>query len=404
LIAVLSLQGLIFIVVSVTSVMKKVVPKKKYGIFLSHHKRDAACLARWLKIVLTNWIKDDVFLDSDELDRLELLVDIVSKETKNLVVLLTAKTLTHPWCAAEITSAVQNQTNVILVACNDFTKISDYLDNLSNVWRSDEKVAVLMRIGIEIPQIQAAYRSIQNNAIFQLDRYSSETTQEKVVRQVMESSPDLTPLPNSVLVEESQKPVGSQILITVYEDDAESSMISYVIKRLLQAELQEKVSLLLSNANVEISEALLEQALCLVVVFTNGMLTNPCTASLLAKVTAKAKVDIVPVLADKSFGCPDIHFHDNLLNGRVFNAEDPRIDNVSLKNISSAYKMVFDLLVLGFSPDASEMIQHAEIQEMLLRFHHRKASDKPLVLSSSRSSARRATNSESLKQICNFKH
>lgn len=151
-------------------------------------------------------------------------------------------------------------------------------------------------------------------------------------------------------------------------------MISNVLRRLLQHELQEEVSLLTERENLKVQ---LRRALYLVVVFTNGVLTNPSFASVLVKVLAKEKVAIVPVIADKSFLCPDSCFHQQLLNGSIFNAKDPRLRDVSFTDISSAYKAMFDVIALGFSPQASERIQQAEIHEMLPRFRYRKASHHP---------------------------
>eukprot|EP00438_Fugacium_kawagutii_P009185 Skav219771 [mRNA] locus=scaffold5208:91981:98971:+ [translate_table: standard] len=41
-------------------------PKRNYGIFLSHHKLGAAVLARWFKMLLSEYITDRIFLDSDD--------------------------------------------------------------------------------------------------------------------------------------------------------------------------------------------------------------------------------------------------------------------------------------------------------------------------------------------------
>ena len=50
-------------------------------------------------------MKINLFLDSDELDDLARIFDIVSADTKCLVAVLTSELLKRMWCAGEICSA-----------------------------------------------------------------------------------------------------------------------------------------------------------------------------------------------------------------------------------------------------------------------------------------------------------
>ena len=94
------------------------VTQKAFGVFLCHHKDGGAVLARWFKLQLAGEMMDTVFLDSDALDRLDMIVDTVSHDTKNLVVLLTKETLRRPWCAAEVTGGVRYKVNSIHIHGN----------------------------------------------------------------------------------------------------------------------------------------------------------------------------------------------------------------------------------------------------------------------------------------------
>ena len=56
-------------------------PTKAYGIFLSHHKMGAGSLARWFKIMLAQWIKDRIFLDSDDVNKLDAIMDVTAYDS-----------------------------------------------------------------------------------------------------------------------------------------------------------------------------------------------------------------------------------------------------------------------------------------------------------------------------------
>ena len=62
-------------------------------------------MARWFKEMLSILTTDRIFLDSDELDRLDLIFNVVDYDTCNLVGLLTTETLFRMWWAGEMTSA-----------------------------------------------------------------------------------------------------------------------------------------------------------------------------------------------------------------------------------------------------------------------------------------------------------
>ena len=69
---------------------RRLQPGGGFGVFLCHHKGGAAVLGRYFKTKLQAAVSSvKVFLDSDELEALDLIFDIVRSSTKNLVVLLT---------------------------------------------------------------------------------------------------------------------------------------------------------------------------------------------------------------------------------------------------------------------------------------------------------------------------
>jgi len=102
-------------------------------VFLSHFKEEASSEARLLKIMLLQEMAEhgvsnnDIFLDSDNLHKItELLQEV--KRTDNLVVLLTKRLLTRPWCLLELWAAHQNGVNIVPVKieCRGATRLFEF--------------------------------------------------------------------------------------------------------------------------------------------------------------------------------------------------------------------------------------------------------------------------------------
>merc|ERR1719157_311183 len=86
--------------------------------FLSHYKVEAGTEAALMRSELEQIINDTeghpaqnldvpIFLDSEDLTDLVLLMEAVQK-SHNLVLILTKGVLTRPWCLVEIVVAVQS--------------------------------------------------------------------------------------------------------------------------------------------------------------------------------------------------------------------------------------------------------------------------------------------------------
>lgn len=98
-----------------TVLYRRFVPRPYYSRFICHHKADAAAQARLLQITLSERTHTTVFIDSDHLNNLDALFDIVRCRTGCLVIYLTRDTLKRPWCAGEISVAFSTHKRVITV-------------------------------------------------------------------------------------------------------------------------------------------------------------------------------------------------------------------------------------------------------------------------------------------------
>jgi hypothetical protein len=138
---------------------RRLQPGDGFGVFLCHHKGGAAVLGRYFKTKLqavSPGVK--AFLDSDELEALDLIFDTVRSCTQNLLVLLTKETLHRMWCAGEIATAVANKIPIVLVACDDYIAPNEEaLAQLGQVW-TKEQMHTLNTYGVELQHITAAYQ------------------------------------------------------------------------------------------------------------------------------------------------------------------------------------------------------------------------------------------------------
>merc|ERR1712226_601479 len=108
-----------------------------------------------MKMELSGLISGKAFLDSDELDDLENVLDIVRCMSKTLVILLTAETLWRPWCAGEIAMGFLNKIPTVLVAYDEYINPTDEdltVEALSGRWAPEAWALVSMQ-GVSLQNV-----------------------------------------------------------------------------------------------------------------------------------------------------------------------------------------------------------------------------------------------------------
>jgi len=146
-------------------------------LFLSHYKEEAAGEARQMKDKLFEKLKqkhpsitkDRLFLDSDNLPRLSVLLERV-KKTQNVIFILTKGFFSRPWCLLELLVATNEGKNLVpvkLVSVQrgfDFTRQRQYTHELSSYLDEVNPGAVqsVQEQGFEIAQVQDAIRMLMD--------------------------------------------------------------------------------------------------------------------------------------------------------------------------------------------------------------------------------------------------
>lgn len=386
--------GIALAIVAVYS-MRICCPRRDYGIFLSHHKAGAAVLARWFKMAISDLSSTRVFLDSDDVDLLDKIIDTCAFGSENVVVLLTRQTLERIWCAGEIASAVRNDTNIVLVACDDFPGITEtFMDNLPSLWGHTERSA-LSRVGIDLHDIQAAYIELRNKEMISLARGSCTHSHERVVRAVLAnctgiglmhsyrdthdighvpSAPAPLPSDDSVLrMRVSNSNASSRIHILGNFRDAEAVCICRVLQRYLQPLLIEPINVLEPPppGPVEVPSGMRY----LLVVLTRGVLQVPAFAATLTACMEDDSVEMIPIHADQSFVYPGDSFWAECEKGTLIHWEELWSMALRIDRIELAYKALFNILALKFSAHGSEMIQTTEVQVLAIRLQRAPSAD-----------------------------
>jgi hypothetical protein len=98
---------------NVSETRRSSTTKKKFAAFLSHHKRDSAMEARWVKQNIEPLLDGaEVFLDSDNLqDLTKLLNHVIDSEV--LVLMQTSEIIARPWMILEVHAAVTHEVPIV---------------------------------------------------------------------------------------------------------------------------------------------------------------------------------------------------------------------------------------------------------------------------------------------------
>lgn len=331
--------------------------KTHFVIFISHHKAHAAVLARWLKMELVSGgVSGPIFLDSDDLNNLDSLTDLVAHKTENLVVLLTSQTLRRPWCAYEIACAVESKVNIVPVACDDFTPITqEFLVDLDLAWTPAER-ALLATLGMEISQIRAAYEFLRTLPVIELKRSLRLESQRAVVPGIVSACKGIKKSRN-LFLELARDQQEAPLALVADSRDPEMNALKVVVQSFLQSSLHLDVKILEPGESIGAAE-------CLVVLLSKDALTDASLAQFVTTASA-SNCCCVPVIADRDFEIPEEKFLQAVSSSLVFSPEE--LGSVAPARVAKAFKKLFKTLALQVSPHASESTLRAEVEHLARR-------------------------------------
>eukprot|EP00434_Breviolum_minutum_P032628 symbB.v1.2.028858.t1/scaffold3096.1/size63706/2 len=322
---------LVAVLAFATFVVKHLRPNDKlYGIFLCHHKGGAGSLSRLIKILIAQHSSTRVFLDSDQLENLDLLFDIVRTSVKNLVVVLTPEL-----CQG---AGAQKQ--------------------IPELWTPHQK-AELSRLGVEIEDLNAAYAWLQHELTpLKMARYGPVSDREAVVVELL-SLCGLSARRQSEKANERRP----RILIISSLIEPEFLSACEVFQYLLQTEL---------SVECLVVDGINQMATCrpfayyLVVLLFRGIFRDMDFTKLLMHAAYSAPMqrclDMVPVIADSNFDFPSI---DTLLKRHPISAPFPG-GHAHAEQVLRGLRTV---LALPFAPLSSAGLRQRQVAEIASRMH-----------------------------------
>lgn len=344
-------------------------PTRSYGIFLSHHKLGAAVLARWFKMMLNERITDRIFLDSDDVSKLDAILDVTSWDTENVVVLMTSETMKRMWCAAEVASAWDSGTNLVLVSCDGNRITQGLIEAVPELW-SEQQKATLFSTGVHIDMIVDAYKDLLFAPVISLLRNGARSdAHHEAVKEVISQCRGLSRQVLSRLKLQLQRSASfstPQHAIYLIGDvqSPEPGCCCRVIQTMLQAALQEVVNVI-NPVQAVLDLATLatswEGAKVILVVLTNGVLQDPTFAAAMAICPENKWGVLVPVKADEQFTYPDPSFFESLYQGKIFSAQVLEAMNTDFQRVERTYRTIFNVLALKFTAHGSAHILSTEI-------------------------------------------
>lgn len=347
-------------------------PEKSFGIFLCHHKGGAGSLCRLLKLVVAKHSNTEVFLDSDQLEDLDLIFDTIRVKTKSVVVVLTSDLLKRMWCAGEIVTACKNRVRTVPLICDGYQplKLDTKEEEIETFWTVQQK-QILAYHGINMSDVHSAYLWLRDDLEpLHLARFGTPSQREEVVIQMLSRTAVGMRLFRPSVGKKSK--VKARILITGSVSDAEALATLEVFQHLVTKEMQKECAVVRSARELL---AYKPWAYYFVVLFSRGILQDPGFAETLLSTYVEGvegeeqerQLEMVTVNADTSFEFPSPEFLTDLeKNGLGHVGPDLGVP------LSQAYRVLLNVLALPLSPMGSEGLLEKQVSEICRRFRRYK--------------------------------
>lgn len=329
------------------AVYKKLFPGKMYDYFLCHHKAGAGTLCRWLKTEMLKQSKNraKVFLDSDELEGLADIGDIVKSQTGTLVIVATKSVLSRPWCAVEITSGVNNKIDIVMVECNNFSHYDEEgFRALREGWGSAD-IMIFAQNAIDPGVVEECYRRLQSVTRIPFDSNGTLRKHQEAVATLLKQN-----LPKTN--EEADKHADVVILGAVSSSEGKFTC-QVLADNVIHRTAKNAVLVCSSEDAVQASAT----AQYMLVVLSGGILQDDTFLAMLEAVDTAFtdQLEIVSAIADQNFEFPSANYFQALVEK-------------GSKNLEQSVRRVVNILALPFSPQVSSKVLSAQADELCRRF------------------------------------
>ncbi|CAK0896286.1 unnamed protein product [Prorocentrum cordatum] len=279
--------------------------RRDFEYFLCHHKAGAGAFTRLLKLQLKSErsVTREVFVDSDNLSSLDLLLEMVANSTETLVIVGSAEILLRPWCVGEITTAKAARLNMFKIALPDFVNPSDdFIDRYAEILQD---MSVLTKNGIRPDDVREAMRHMRELEDIPVQAKLEDKTLAEVASRVTVkagSSRASTQARTS-----SKATMQSDVKCAVIVDSSSWEAVSaaMVLVRILGPLFSSEPTLRPVILNAQ--DALPESTTKAVFICTPGaLLSEACVPKLIA--AGERQLPILPIIAEDAFQFPSRQF------------------------------------------------------------------------------------------------
>lgn len=312
---------------------RAVRPAPKYAMFLSHHKAEGACAARFMKMYLKKRVNGPIFYDCDDLKSLSKIFDAV-KQSRALVIILSGETLCRPWCVGEVVTAhlckIPMQT--VTIGVSDAPKaFKDHFESLDESGMkalfgkfdllvphgiSYENIVPAIQHALETPTIHLNLRGMDSDELgLKLTRLAPRTSSA-----VKRSPSDVDDMMGRRTSASKQSGKADMLLLSDL-CDVEAVAAARVLKLVIQKKTQQQVALDFQLDIKEFKEVLRsEQCKHVLLLLTAGTLQSPSQLGRLA-VLSKIRPGFLacPVVIGDAFAFPDETIFSGLTQDNAFN-------------------------------------------------------------------------------------
>lgn len=244
-----------------------------------------------------------VFLDSDDLDKLDHLFQTVAHDVEHLLVIGTKDIFLRPWCIGEMTIARLNTVKVTILALPDW-QLPD--ETTTKAFDKLVDMRPLVKNNISLRKVWSTLKWIHTLPVIKIPTHLSTSILKSLIEELVSHAQQ-----RDIELHNSQTPTSVQPKTYILADDTDMEAIAaahYLMQLMLPHTMhnaQEVPSVLLASNHAPVCVQ------NLVVMCTKGCLDQPDFLSMLWHAWT-LEANFLPVVVDANFRFPSMEFLANL--------------------------------------------------------------------------------------------
>jgi hypothetical protein len=362
----------------------------KYDMFICHHKVGAAAQVRLVRTMLAEK-GAKVFVDSDDIEQMDFVFDIISAKVRALVVYLTRDTLTRPTCVGEIVTAFKTNTDVTAIMTPSFVAPTEQQLGEIHVYLGGGGTDALIQYGIAMADVQKYFLRLMagqgcDASIMHIISKGGQNLEAKSCTHVqVETAPSCTKdfqsivdqlIPTSGLPQASSSPTTQDaptrgcVFVCADPSDPEATAAGCILISMAKAVLvsvKEGICLLSDHmprdkqgVSIQSSSHIVEGARALAVVLSQKTIYSCHQLEIMVHVAEQQELvpgsspATIPVRIE-GFSFPDLDYYDHVLP-KIW----PEVSNDRIGHIKSFFRTMSNPL----SIHASDMVLQAQTKSI----------------------------------------